>query len=214
MPLSVRPGRDRNQVHALEGVVRADPDRHRVAGDARERSRVEEVRRPVELEPARDRPPRAAGRGAEAAGREVALEVDGVGQRVVELAEGIRRERQRLEEALEARHLRRREELVARLQAGEGAVELLDPGAVTAPVQRLLADDVLQGLRRHRALHRMPRLEARVEPGDVRAEVLPRHRLHRAGRIRPGPTPAGPCGRRRGTTRRRRVRARSSRGCE
>src|SRR5204863_10192266 len=78
----------------------------------------------------------------------------------------------------------RAEGRVVAQETDEGRRELLQTVTVAAPVVRLLADDVLQRLREHRTLHRVPVLEAGVQARHVRAQVLAVvDDLHRAGRI-------------------------------
>ena len=65
-----------------------------------------------------------------------------------------------------------------RLQSGERGRELSEVVLVAAPVQGLVADDVLERLGGHGPLHRVPRGEVRVQPEEPHPEVLARQRLH------------------------------------
>lgn len=89
-----------------------------------------------------------------------APESEMVGQRkiaresIIKLTEAIGRKVKGGKKASELRHLRIREFLRA-LEFLEGGVELLDIITVAAPVERLVADDVLESLGDHGAFHGM-----------------------------------------------------------
>src|SRR5262249_52289316 len=85
------------------------------------------------------------------------------GERAVQVLARVRREVHALHEGVEERELSRRELAVVAEQALEGRIELVEPGAVAAPVEGLSAADAAQGLRDHRALHGMEALEERID---------------------------------------------------
>src|SRR5262249_20705713 len=76
-------------------------------------------------------------------------------KRIVEQPEWIGRESHSGEEVLQFVHFICGYPDGRALEIGEGAVKVLNPILVSAPVKRLVADDGLQGLRRHRTFHGM-----------------------------------------------------------
>ena len=87
------------------------------------------------------------------------------------------------EEVFERLHLADGELLVVAEQAFVRRIECLDAGTITAPVERFVADDVLQRLRRHRPLHRVE-VFARTRTDDRLAVLVElRRRLRRIAEI-------------------------------
>ena len=125
---------------------------------------------------------RQSGHGEAAAGV-VARERERGRQAVVEVAERVGRVGQRGEEILEGLHLRRSQRGIVAKQAVEGRVEGLDAGAVAAPVEGFVADDVLQGLRGHRTLHRMEVLAGDGAERGAAVLVEARRRLRRVAEV-------------------------------
>src|SRR5688572_27509670 len=77
------------------------------------------------------------------------------GECVVEVAKRIGRKADARQEIPKLAHLRGAQTNGRPLKIREGAVKELDAGLVAAPMKRLVADDVLQGLRHHYAFHRV-----------------------------------------------------------
>ena len=141
------------------------------------------------------------------AGDGVAAVGEGPRQGAVELAEGVRRRRERGHERLVLGHLSGRELRVVAEQRLERAVEGREVLAVAAPVEGLGADDADERLGGHRPLHRVPVLAAaEAEVADLVEGIdrargiaeIPGDLVHLtvdvAARARRLPEPRGPVG--------------------
>ena len=149
---AVRAAGSRSPVHASPTHIHTDTAWQRMTMDATRRALKPEARLSVL---------RVASRKLRASGERavtesfVACERNARGKSVADRAEWIRREADCREEVFKLLHLIRREDRHGSLKVGERAVEFFKPIAVAAPMKRFVPDDVLQGLRRHRAFHRM-----------------------------------------------------------
>ena len=121
---------------------------------------------------------RAGGQRA-AAERELSGQRETGRQRVADGAERIGREAHGRQKIPELLHFIGRQGDRRALQIREGGAELFDAITIAAPVKRFMADDVLQGLRRHRAFHRMKM----IRDGGRGHEVGVGDELHPIGRL-------------------------------
>jgi hypothetical protein len=138
-------------------------------------------------------------------------------QRVVELADRVRRVHHLQLEVGERLHLRRGQRLVAPEQALERAVERVERGdlaerpavrldvgalalavAIAAPVHRAVVVEAAQALGRHRPLHRV---KVGLADAELRAADVGRRRRHVAVGVAEVPRRARPCRRRCGSWR-------------
>src|SRR5262245_52736001 len=149
--LSFRTNGNRRPTVVLEPFIWTATGRHRVAFAAYQRCRAEHVH-PDQRVSIREHitfkslsPPQ----------RSLARERDTCRETIVKIPKSIWWKADRRQKILELLHLRVAQFLVCALKIGEGRIELLQPEAITAPVERLMADNILQRLRHHRPFHRV-----------------------------------------------------------
>ena len=100
----------------------------------------------------------------ESAGGEMAVQGQAALETVVEIAERVGWDGDGIQEVFEFLHLRFAQLLVITLQDHVGGVEFFDTVAVAAPVERLVADDILQRLGDHGTFHGVERATDAADP--------------------------------------------------
>ena len=120
--------------------------------------------------------PAPTGREERGAARGIAAR-DLVAQRAVAVPVRVRRHRDRRQVFVEPLELGIGEVALHPLQRPREVREVADVGAVAAPVERLVPREPEEGLRHHRALHRMPRSAVVGHPELEVADLVERVRL-------------------------------------